>query len=183
MNTLNLIFDGDLPSVHNMEYASVYKLKKLMYMLASLGPYKPDITKLAGQLEMSRNYVLKYLDYLKDAQLLNLLKTDDGGESYLTKPEKVYLNNTNLAFALGTESSNVGSFREIFFFNQMNYRHKVSYSEMGDFMLNDNYIFEVGGKKKSFNQIKNEPNAFVVADETEMGYGNKIPLWLFGMTY
>lgn len=182
-NTINLILDSDLPAVHNMEYSSVYKLKRLLYMLASLGPYKPDITKLASQLEMSRNYVLKYLHFLKDAQLVNLLKDEDGGESILTKPEKVYLNNTNLAYALGTLANNIGSFREIFFFNQLNAKYKVGYTEMGDFKLEDKYIFEVGGKKKKFAQIKDEPNSFVVADETEVGFGNRIPLWLFGFTY
>ena len=47
----------------------------------------------------------------------------------------------------------------------------------------DNYTFEVGGKKKSFDQIKNILNSFVVADDLEIGHKNKIPLWMFGFLY
>jgi hypothetical protein len=182
-NTVNLILETDLPAVFNMEYKNVFKLKKLLHFLAVSGPYKPDITKLAAQLEVSRNTLLQFLNYLHTAKLINLLKTDKGSESILTKPEKIYLNNTNLLHALAFEPTNIGTVREIFFFNQMAVKNTVKYTPTGDFLVNDQYIFEVGGKTKTFNQIKELNNAFLAIDGVEMGMGNKIPLWMFGFSY
>ncbi|MDX2197202.1 MAG: AAA family ATPase [Cytophagales bacterium] len=179
-NTINLMLETDMPAVHNMEYAGTYKLKKMLAMIADFGPFKPDISKLAALLEINRNYTLTYLHYLADAQLLSLLKTDENKESILAKPEKVYLNNTNIAYALGSVSHNIVAFREIFFFNQLYSVHSISYTEMGDFMVDNTYVFEVGGKNKKFAQIKDLPSSYVAADETEIGFGNRIPLWLFG---
>jgi predicted AAA+ superfamily ATPase len=182
-NTVNLMIEIDLPAIHSITYTNVYKLKKLVSYLAMNGPYKPDITKLSGQLEVSRNSLLAFLDYLKNAKILNLLKTDKGNESIMTKPEKVYMNNTNLMYALGSDTTNVGAIREAFFFSQLNVNHKVTYTEIGDFLIDDAYTFEVGGKNKSMKQIKEVKNSYVVYDGTEMGFENKIPLWVFGLMY
>jgi predicted AAA+ superfamily ATPase len=182
-NTVNLILETDLPAVFNMEYKNVFKLKKLLHFLATSGPYKPDITKLAAQLEISRNTLLLFLNYLHTAKLINLLKTDKGSESILTKPEKIYLNNSNLMHALAGEPKEIGAVREVFFFNQMATKNVVRYTPIGDFLVNNKYTFEVGGKNKTFNQVKDLKDAYLAIDGVELGMGNKIPLWMFGMFY
>jgi predicted AAA+ superfamily ATPase len=182
-NTVNLILETDLPAVFNIEYKNVFKLKKLLHFLAVSGPYKPDITKLSAQLEISRNTLLAFLHFLHTAKLFNLLKTDKGAESILTKPEKIYLNNTNLMYALAGEPTDIGAVREVFFFNQLAAKHKVRYTPTGDFLIDNNLFFEVGGKTKTFNQIKDLKNAYLAIDGVELGMGNKIPLWMFGFSY
>ena len=182
-NTVNLILETDLPAVFNMEYKNVFKLKKLLHFLATSGPYKPDITKLAAQLEISRNTLLLFLNYLHTAKLINLLKTDKSSESILTKPEKIYLNNSNLMHALAGEPKEIGAVREVFFFNQLAVKNVVRYTPIGDFLVNNKYTFEVGGKNKTFNQVKDLKDAYLAIDGVELGMGNKIPLWMFGMFY
>jgi hypothetical protein len=182
-NSVNLTLETDLPAVYNLEYKNIYKLKKLLHFLAINGPYKPDITKLAAQLEVSRVTVLMFLHYLQGAHLVNLLKTDKGKESVLTKPEKVYLNNTNLMHALAGEPSDLSVVREVFFFHQMAVKNNISYTPSGDFYVNNKLTFEVGGKTKSFSQIKDIEHSFLAIDGVEIGMGNKIPLWMFGLSY
>ena len=182
-NTINLILETDLPAINKIEYGNIYKLKKLLSYLAMNGPYKPDITKLSGQIEVSRNTLLLFLDYLKSSKAVNLLKTDKSNESVYTKPEKVYLHNTNLLFAIGGDVTDTGVMREIFFFNQLSAKHKVGYTEKGDFLVNNKYTFEIGGKKKGFEQVKEIKESFIAADGIEVGYKEKIPLWLFGLMY
>ena len=181
--TVNLALETDLPAVFNIEYKNVFKLKKLLHYLAVTGPYKPDITKLAAQLEVSRNTVLQFLHYLSTAKLINLLKTDKGNERILTKPEKVYLNNTNLMYALAGIPTDVGAMREVFFFNQVMVKHAVGYTPTGDFWVDHKLTFEVGGKNKTFTQVKNIKQAYLAIDGVETGLGNKIPLWMFGLMY
>lgn len=184
VNTVKLILEIDLPSsIKKIEYENVYKLRKLLIYLAMNGPYKPDITKLSAQLEISRNSTLLFLNYLSSAKTINLLKGDKNNESIYTKPEKVFLNNTNLVYALGANVSDIGAIREIFFMNQLSAKHKVGHTPVGDFFVNDALYFEIGGKRKTFEQLKNTPNSFIAADDMEVGMGNKIPLWLFGMMH
>ncbi len=184
VNTVKLILEVDLPaSIKKIEYENIFKLRKLLIYLAMNGPYKPDITKLSAQLEISRNSTLHFLSYLSSAKTINLLKGDKNNESVYTKPEKVLLNNTNLVYALGADVNNLGAIREIFFMNQLSATNKVGHTPIGDFLVNDSFLFEIGGKRKTFDQLKDVPNSFVAADDVEIGMGNKIPLWLFGMTY
>ncbi|OYU96533.1 MAG: AAA family ATPase [Bacteroidetes bacterium B1(2017)] len=180
---VNLTLETDLPAVFNMEYRNVFKLKKLVQYLAVSGPYKPDITKLAAQLEVSRNTLLLFLSQLDSAHLLKLLKTDKGNESILTKPEKVYMNNSNLMNALSAAPADIGAIREVFFFHQMGVKHKVTYTPVGDFFIDDQFTFEVGGKNKTFSQIKQIKQSYIAIDGVETGMGNKIPLWMFGLLY
>ena len=112
-----------------------------------------------------------------------MLKTDKGSESILTKPEKIYLNNSNLMHALAGEPKEIGAVREVFFFNQLAVKNVVRYTPVGDFLLNNKYTFEVGGKNKTFNQVKDLKDAYLAIDGVELGMGNKIPLWMFGMFY
>lgn len=178
---INNVIDVDIPAIENIEFASRHKLKKLLAVLATLVPYTPNIKELSDAIDTNRNNTVKYLSLLSNAKLLNLVSFKNKTIGDLTKPDKVLLNNTNLSYIFG-ENANIGSARETFFVNQLNAVSDVSLANQGDFIV-DKYTFEVGGKRKTFDQIKDVPNSFVVSDDIEVGHKNKIPLWLFGMMY
>lgn len=179
--TINNIIDVDVPAIENIEFQSRYKLKRLLAILSTLVPYTPNISELSSAIESNRNNTVKYLSLLESAKLLNLVSNKNKTIGDLTKPDKVLLNNTNLSYAFDG-NTNIGSVRETFFVNQLEAISKVNLAPKGDFMVG-NYTFKIGGKGKNFKQIKDIPNSFVVADDIEIGYNNKIPLWLFGMLY
>jgi hypothetical protein len=122
------------------------------------------------------------MNYLHRGKILNILRSKTKGDNIFLKPDKIYLNNPNLNYAYCKESK-IGTVRESFFANQLQLNHDVSIPSKGDFLIDEKYLFEVGGKNKSFKQIKDMPNSFVVADDIEVGFGAKIPLWLFGFLY
>lgn len=183
LQVINLSMEIDLPNIHHIDLKSVQKLRKLLHTLSSDVPFQPNIEKLCAALESSRPTVLNFLKYLEDAQLIHLLKSPTKAYSAMTKPEKIYLQNTNLAHAITYDGANAGTMREIFFYNQMSKDHKVNYSDMGDFLINEKYTFEVGGKNKTFRQVKGLKHGFLAVDGIEHGNKNKIPLWLFGFLY
>ena len=178
---INNVINVDIPAVENIEFGSRYKLKKLLAVLSTLVPYTPNIKELSDAIDTNRNLTVKYLSLLANAKLLNLVSFKSKTIGDLTKPDKVLLNNTNLSFIFG-ENPNIGSARETFFVNQLKAVSNLSLANQGDFIV-DKYTFEVGGKRKAFDQIKDIPNSFVVSDDLEIGHKNKIPLWLFGMMY
>ena len=180
---VNLILESDLPAVQKIDYTTINKLKKLLYIIATTAPFKPNIAKLSERIATSRDATLRYLDYLARAHVINLLRNDTEGISYLTKPKKIFLNNPNLMYALASERVEMGNLRETFFYNQLHQEHAVSFGKVGDFVVDKKYTFEVGGRSKTTAQIKGINNAYIVADNTEVGFRNKIPLWLFGFLY
>ena len=181
-NVINLILDNDLPAVENVEYITIQKIKKLLLIVASLSPYSPNITRLSHDIESNRSATLKYLGYLQKATLLRLLAPAQKKMGALSKPEKIFLDNSNLLYTLTTDA-NIGNVRETYFANQLSANHSITASEQGDFRVENKYIFEIGGKSKTYEQIKKLENSFIAADDLEIGYGNKIPLWLFGFLY
>ena len=181
--TLNTIIEVDLPATEHIDYYSVVKIKKLFAVLASLVPFTPNVTQLSHDIETTRLSLLNYLYYLEKAQAIMLLRKDSFGIKQMAKPDKVYLGNTNYAFALGGEQTNIGSVRESFFMNQMRVKNKVTFSKEVDFIVSNKYNIEIGGKNKTNKQLKGLENAFIVVDNIEIGFGNQIPLWLFGLTY
>ena len=183
LHTVNVILDTDLPSVENIEIHTIKKIKQLLFIIAQRVPFSPNIKELAAMLVVSRKSVLNYLTYLEKAQLLNLLQQDVSGLRALTKPEKIYLNNTNLAYALENEKPDIGNLRETFFLNQLKAVSQVTSAKKADFTVDKNYVFEVGGKNKGHEQIMGLKNAYLALDNLEYGFGNKIPLWMFGMLY
>jgi hypothetical protein len=124
-----------------------------------------------------------YISLLHDAQLLQLLYVPDKGINSLNKPEKIYLNNSNLMYSQGEENVNIGNVRETFFFNQLNVKQRINASKESDFLVADKYTFETGGKTKQGKQIKDIPNSYLVKDDIEIGTENIIPLWMFGLLY
>ncbi len=183
MNSTNLTLDYDLPSAQHIEYANIHKLKKLLYILATSVPFTPNISRLSEQIQSTRATVIQYLDHLKNAQIINLLNTDSLGNGFMAKPEKIYLQNTNIMYAFAPEIVNAGNLRETFFYNQLSCVHQVTLPKQGDFVVDKKYTFEIGGKNKTYQQISNLKNSFIAADDIEYGFKNKIPLWLFGFLY
>jgi hypothetical protein len=139
--------------------------------------------KLSNQVEVSRETLVKYLYLLARADLLMLLQSGTHGISRMNKPEKIYLNNTNLMYALSHTRVNPGTARETFLYNQLKQQYPVAYTGKGDFLVDNKYTIEVGGKHKTQKQIVSVENAFIAADNKEFSSQNKIPLWLFGFLY
>ena len=181
--TTNLVIDSDITPFEELNYTTVRVMKKLLYVISQSVPFIPNISKLAEKMGVTRNTILKLLDILDKAQLLSLLHTSTEGVSMLQKPEKIYLQNTNLAYMFAHESPNVGNIRETFFLNQLQVKHQVTAPKYGDFMVDSTYVFEVGGNSKTSKQIQGVPNAYLAIDGIEGGVGNRIPLWLFGFLY
>ena len=181
--TVNHLLDSDLPSVEKIDFNAVHYLRKLIAILAEIVPYKPNIVNLSQHVGVSRETLLRYLYLLEKADLLILLQTSAHGISKMNKPEKIYLNNPNLVNSLADNLSNQGTLRETFFLNQLQVLFSVKGSEKSDFLVDDKYTFEIGGKNKTRKQTTGIENAYVAADNIEYALQNKIPLWLFGFLY
>lgn len=172
----------DIPSVDNVEYATVQKLKKLLGIIALQVPFVPKMEDLYGQLETSREQGLKLLDLLEKSALLSQLKNRTKAIKQMSAPDKLFLHNTNLMYAYN-RFPEIGTIRETFFNNQVGAKHELNSVKKGDFLIDGKYIVEVGGADKSFEQIKDIPDSYLAIDDVEFGRGNKIPLWLFGFLY
>ncbi len=180
---INVSISSDLLFVYpSLDGNSIKKLKLLLNIIMESVPFVPVIEKLKNSLDIGDGRTLKdYFIKLEDAGILHLLMKASGkGLRKLEKPEKIYLNNTNL---LSITTPEIGTVRETFFINALSTLHTVTYPQKGDFLVDDTYLFEIGGKTKGFTQIKEIENSFVVSDDIEVGYKNKIPLWLFGFLY
>jgi len=182
-NTINLIIEVDINAVEDLQYDTLIKLKKLLITVASSAPFTPNITKLSEKVGVSRNMLVQSIKILERAGLVNELYKDSTGIGVLTKPEKLYLNNTNLMYALAKENTNTGNVRETFFLNQFKGLHEINLSETADFVIDKAYTFEVGGKNKTRKQIAGTEKAYLAKDGIEIGFGNRIPVWLFGFMY
>ncbi|MDR2622431.1 MAG: AAA family ATPase [Dysgonamonadaceae bacterium] len=180
---VNLILEVELPLLRNVEPAYVPKIKQLLQIIAESFPFIPNIDNLSKRIDIHRNTLLSYLYNLEETQLTAHLHKDISGINKLQKPEKIYLENTNLAYTLAENNTNIGNMRETFFLNQLSYAHTVEYPNTGDFWVESKYLFEIGGKNKTGKQIKDSKNALIVSDNIEYGFGNKIPLWMFGLLY
>ncbi len=178
----SMTLETDIPQYANYSVMVSRKLKELMQVIADSVPFKPNMTNLATTIKVDRNNLPDYFEYMERAGLIALLHEATKGVRGLGKVEKVYLDNTNLAFALSSSDPDTGNLRETFFFNQMRVNHTVFNSPISDFLI-DNKTFEVGGKKKGQKQIANAEEGYVVKDDIETGMGNIIPLWAFGMNY
>lgn len=178
----SLIIDTDLPAVEDIEYSTVQKAKKMLMILAERVPFTPNISQLCKELGTTREVGLRMLYALERAGLLNLLTTEVKNYKTLSKPEKVYLNNTNLMYAL-TSRVDKGNLRETFFLNQISNIYPTYMPPKGDFLIDNTFLFDVGGKSKTFDQIKDVPNSYLAIDDVEYGHKKRIPLWMFGLLY
>ena len=180
LETMNLVIDIDVAPFEELNYTTVRTMKKLLHVISQSVPFTPNISKLSERLEAPRNTILRLLDLLHHAKLIKLLNAESEKLSYLQKPEKIFLENTNFVYLFADGKANIGSVRETFFCNQLSQIHRVTASKFGDFMVDEKYTFEVGGANKNFQQIKGVPNSYLAID-VKNGIGNKVPLWMFGM--
>lgn len=180
---INMILEVEIPLLRGVDIAYVTKLKQLLLILSESVPFIPNISKLSERIGITRNSLLSYLHALQESGLTYHLNKNTFGITRLQKPDKIYLENTNLMYALGTEKVDVGSLRETFFANQVKYSHQLSISEQSDFLIDNKYTIEVGGKEKGYRQLEGLNNAFIAADDIEYGHERKIPLWMFGFLY
>lgn len=183
INTINLIIEIDINAVDHISYELIVKLKKLLFAIATSAPFTPNITKLSERIGASRAVLIQAIKQLERAGLVNELYRPTKGIGALTKPEKLFLNNTNLMYALAKENTNVGNLRETFFVNQFKNLAVIHLADQGDFLIDEKYTFEIGGKNKKQIQIQNVNDSFIAKDNIEIGAGNVIPVWLFGFLY
>lgn len=183
IETVNKVLDSDLPAVEEVTIGTIRKTKKMLAVLAASCPQQPNMSKLYAELETDRNQGLKMLSILERAGLVATVMSGREALKNLSRPEKIYCANSNLMHAM-VSNPNAGTIRETFFVNQLrSMGHAVNCPEQGDFLVDGSLLFEVGGEKKRFTQIKDIPSSYVVSDNLEVGYGNRIPLWLFGFLY
>lgn len=181
---VSFIIETELPQLCGVDIGNVRKLKALLGILATSVPFEVDISKLATTIGIHRNTVIEYLNSLEKAKLLHLLYSDLMSVKKMQKPDKIYLDNPNLLYALAAHSVKIGTAREVFVVNQLSYEHEVEYGKKtGDFKVDGKYIFEVGGESKSYDQIADLPDSYILADNIEMPYRHKLPLWLIGFLY
>lgn len=179
---VNQVIENDYPNIDEVSMSTIRKTKKMLMLLAEKVPQTPVMTELYAQLDTDRNQGLKMMLALERGGLLGLLSSEAKSFKGLARPDKIFLNNPNLMYAL-TSKPEIGTVRETFFFNQLSQTQTVTFPKKGDFAVNGKYLFEVGGKNKSFEQIKDIENSFLAVDGIEVGYHNRIPLWVFGMMY
>ncbi|MFM7894394.1 MAG: ATP-binding protein [Flavobacterium sp.] len=180
---INMMLEIELPLLRGVDIGLVSKIKQLLVIISESVPFTPNVTNLSQKMTVHRTTLMTYLHYLEEVGLTTNLQKEAKGSVKLQKPAKIYLENTNLMFVLSPSNANIGNARETFFANQVGYKNKLNYHEKTDFLVNNVYAFEIGGKDKTNKQIVGKENSFIVADGIEYGYQNKIPLWLFGFLY
>jgi len=179
--TINTVIEVDIPSIFPIEYEKIINLKKLVRLVCESQPFQVNIKELSTNIGIKDYQTLyRYLEYLKRGKIVNLIRSKSRGDTIFSKPQKLYLANTNLHYSY-CNNAHIGTIREVFLMSMLD--EDLEIPTKGDFRVDEKYLFEIGGKNKSFKQIRDIPNSFVVADDIEIGFGEKIPLWLFGFLY
>ena len=181
---VNYIIEAELPQICKVDVANVRKLQALIALICSEVPFELNANKIAAAIEIGRDTVVEYLKYLGDAKVLNLLYSDKKKIGKLSKPDKVYLENPNILYALTPTKAEIGTLRETFAISSLSESHTVEYGKaQGDFKVDGKYTFEIGGRSKGFSQIAGVENSFIFADDWDMPDGAKLPLWMLGFLY
>lgn len=180
--TVSTVVESDIPAVEKrIDYETLIKAKRLVGIVAGSQPYQPNMNTLAGVMGTNRAQLLKLFDLLDRAGIIRQVFSVSNSPAGMAKPQKVLLDNASLMCTLGFPK--IGAERECTFASLLSPGHRIGYARNGDFIIDSRYLFEIGGKGKGFAQIKDIPDSYVVADDIEFGFGNKIPLWLFGLIY
>lgn len=180
---IKLIIENDINFIEGYDPRNAFKMKQLLYVIAENVPFKPNIIKLSQKIGIHRNTLVNYLYYLEKAEVIQLLHHSGISIGILQKPEKIYLNNTNLSYLISESIPDKGTIRETFFMNQIGSFLPIKAIKAGDFEVDNKWVFEIGGKNKTRKQLIDSPNSFTVVDDIETGAYQKIPLWLFGLLY
>ena len=178
-NALDKVIAEDIPSINKIEYThlSVFRkfIAKLIYARV---PFQVNVSALSKEFGISHPTLTTYLNILEQTKIMRPIRKFSTKVS--KKPEKLLFSNTNILYTYADEfgvETDIGTVRETFFTSCF---ESIYYSDIGDFRVEE-YIFEIGGKNKSFKQIKDVPNSYVVVDTDYTMEENKIPLWLFGL--
>ena len=180
---IRTIVEYDMAELKDFDIRNAKKVLQLIYVIAQQVPFKPNLTSLAVKTSIHRNSLSNYLHYLEQAKIITLLYPAGPSTAVLQKPEKIFLNNTSLLFSLAEEQAEKGAVRETFFMSQLHPFHKIHMPKKGDFIVNNKYTFEIGGKGKDHKQIEGVKNAWLVKDDIETPVAGVIPLWMFGLLY
>jgi len=181
---VNYIIETELPRICKVDVANVRKMQALIALICSEVPFELNANKIAAALEIGRDTVVEYLKYLGDAKVLNLLYSDKKKIGKLSKPDKVYLENPNILYALAPTKTDIGTLRETFAISSLSESHSVEYGKaQGDFLVDGKYTFEIGGRSKDFSQIAGVKDSYIFADDWDMPDGAKLPLWMLGFLY
>ena len=181
---VNYIIETELPQICKVDIANVRKIQALVALISSEVPFELNANKIAGALEIGRDTIVEYIKFLGDAKILNLLYSDRKKIGKLTKPDKVYLENPNLLYALAPTKVDIGTARESFAVSSLAESHTVEYGKaQGDFKVDSQYTFEIGGRGKDFSQIAGIKDSYIFADDWDMPDGAKLPLWMLGFLY
>lgn len=178
---LNQVLEVDIPAIFNIDYESIRQVKKLLALIARISPFTPNIANMARDLSISRTSILRYLDFLEAAGIIHILKSNNKSDSVLTKPDKIYMENTNLLYALSGELANIGTVRETFVMNALSKVGKVSTPAKGDLLFDNSYTIEIGGADKNFHQIANMPNPVLIKEGIDRGATGILPMWMLGL--
>lgn len=182
-NVIDFVVELELTQFCGVEPANTRKVKALIQYLADSVPFELNIAKLSARLELNKHTVLGYINSLGRAELLHLLYSDSKTITRLQKPDKIYLHDPNLFYALGY-GEKIGTIRECFLVNQLSVNHTVEYGKnQGDFVVDGEITIEVGGRDKSFDQVAGIPNSYIMADQMAFPIGKKLPLWMAGLVY
>ena len=185
-NAISKVIYEDIPSVFGVQTNIAPFLQKMLYLVASSEPFTPNVSRMSSLLGIAKATVYNYLDFLYKSDIFQHLWSADSGTKMLRKPEKLFLNNSNLYVAIaGSESlkQSIGAIRESFAVNQLKHVYKVFLHDKGDIIVDKKFIFEIGGKSKTKKQVINLDKAYILSDKIELGFDTKIPLWLIGFLY
>jgi predicted AAA+ superfamily ATPase len=180
---IQTVMETDLRFIENFDIAQSRKMLTLLKVIAASVPFKPNISKISQKTDLHRQTVLLYLQYLEKARMIRLINQPEKYISRLQKPDKIFLDNPNLLYALNPEIVNKGNLRETFALNQLSVNHEVFLHEKADFLIDDKFVIEIGGKNKDNRQVRDFDNSFLFPDDIETGHHNRIPLWLLGFLY
>lgn len=172
----------DLPAAEKLEYETLNKLRKLLYIMSTEVPFSLNVQSLSQKIQVSRNTVVRMFDLLDKGAVLRNLHSGWRSPKSVAKPEKIVFDNTDIMAAL-SNLNEIGTVRETFVASMLAPGHKLNEPQVGDLLVDEKYLFEIGGKNKQYKQIADLPDSFVIVDDTETGFGNKIPMWLFGFLY
>lgn len=176
------ILESDWPAVENVSQTTIRRARKMLMVLAEQPPQTPNLSRLAAELDIDRKQCVRLMRVIEKAGLLALLGSDSDNLKNLSRPDKIYCDNPNLMAAL-VPAMDVGTLRECFFVNQLRQGHALEYPQTGDVLVDGKWLFEIGGRKKSISQIKDIPDSYLAVADTEIGRGNRIPIWMFGLLY
>ncbi len=181
--TVMAVLEVDFAQTYNVSATNIRSIYKLLYAISTSPPFQPNIERLSKRIGLSRKTLLEYIHYLANADILSILKNPKKGISILKKPDKIYLENTNLLYTFEPHALQIGMVRETYVMNQLKESHDIHFSQQGDVLVDEKYTFEVGGKKKNNKQIYDIDDAYILADDIDYRVGNKIPMWMIGLMY